>query len=268
MAVGKNKRRPKKGAKKKIADPFLRKDWYDVKAPGIFKNSYVGKTFVNQTQGKLLASDGLKGRIFKISLGDLNKDETRAYRIIHLLAEDVQGREVLTNFHGMTFSTDFLKSLVRKWQTTIEARVDVKTTDGYFVRIFCIGFTKRRPNQRKITSYALASQVKNIRKKMIDIITRDSSACDLKQLFQKFIAESMGSQIEQETQGIYPMQNVFIRKCKVLKRPKFDAFKLSELHSESAAAAEDVGTALATASKTDAPGYKPEHEPIAGGEKQ
>jgi len=89
MAIGKNKRRPKKGAKKKIADPFLKKDWYDVKAPGLFKNPNVGKTFVNQTSGKVLASDGLKGRVFKVSLGDLNKDEERAYRVIHLIAEDV-----------------------------------------------------------------------------------------------------------------------------------------------------------------------------------
>ena len=41
----------KKGAKKKIVDPFTRKDWYDVKAPSIFKVRDVGKTLVNRTQG-------------------------------------------------------------------------------------------------------------------------------------------------------------------------------------------------------------------------
>jgi len=210
----------------------------------------------------VLASDGLKGRVFQVSLGDLNKDEDRSYRVIHLLAEDVQGRDVLTNFAGMSFTTDFLKSLVRKWQTLIEAVVDVKTTDGYTVRVFAIGFTKKHQNQRRLTSYALSSQVKVIRKKMSEIVTREVSSGDLRQVFQKFMAESIGKQIEQETQGIYPLKDCYIRKCKVLKRPKFDSYKLSELHAESAGK-EDVGAAVA-APKSDDAGYKPEHEPVKG----
>jgi ribosomal protein S3AE len=38
-----------------------------------------------------LASDGLKGRVFAVSLADLNKDEDRAYRIMKFVVEDVQG---------------------------------------------------------------------------------------------------------------------------------------------------------------------------------
>ena len=261
MAIGKNKRRPRKGAKKKIVDPFTRKDWYDVKVPGIFKKTNIGKTVVNQTQGKKLSSDALKGRVFEASVGDLNNDEERAYRTISFLAEDVQGREVLTNFHGMRFTSDMVKSLVRKWQTTIESFVDVKTTDGYLVRIACIAFTKKRPNQRKLTSYAQTSQVKAIRRKMVDIMQREASSCDLKQLFQKFIAESIGQQIEKETQGIYPLQNTYIHKCKILKRAKFDSQKLADLHAASETA-EDTGAPVQE--KEDAPGYEPEHAPVGG----
>ncbi len=47
---------------------------------------------------------------------------------------------------GLTVSR-LLVSQVRKWQSLIEAHVDVKTTDGYVLRMFCIAFTKKRQNQ-------------------------------------------------------------------------------------------------------------------------
>lgn len=62
-----------------------------------------------------LASDGLKGRVFEVSLADLQDDEV-AFRKFKLVAEEVQGKYVLTNFHGMTMTTDKLRSLVKKWQ--------------------------------------------------------------------------------------------------------------------------------------------------------
>eukprot|EP01126_Amoeba_proteus_P025341 TRINITY_DN252_c0_g2_i6.p1 TRINITY_DN252_c0_g2~~TRINITY_DN252_c0_g2_i6.p1 ORF type:complete len:255 (-),score=37.10 TRINITY_DN252_c0_g2_i6:144-908(-) len=248
MTIGKSKRKVKKSNKKKIVDPFTRKEWYDVRAPTMFKNYEVGKTFVNQTAGKILASDNLKGRVFKVSLADLNKDEDRAYRTINLVAEDVQGKVVLTNFHSMDFTTEKVKGLIKKSQSLIEARTEVKTTDGYALRLFAIGFTKRRPNQIKVTSYATSAQVRQIRKKMISIIERESANCDLKQLFNKFIPESIGKLIENECQGIYPLKDCFIRKAKIIRRPKTDLAKLAELHTEKVA--EDQGTPVVSPAET------------------
>lgn len=52
MAVGKNKKLSKgKGNKKRVVDPFTRKEWYDIKAPVFFENRNVGKTIVNRSQG-------------------------------------------------------------------------------------------------------------------------------------------------------------------------------------------------------------------------
>jgi len=249
MAIGKNKRKPKKTAKKRLVDPMSKKDWYDVKVPAIFDRTDIGKTFVNQTSGKILASDGLKGRVFAVSLADLNKDEDRAYRTIKFIVEDVQGKTCLTNFAGMTFTSDKVKSLIKKWQSLIEANVEIKTTDGYTLRLFAIGFTKRRPNQVKLTTYAQSSQIKRIRKKMVDIMIREASSCDLKALFQKFIPETIGRFLEAETQRIYPLKDCYIRKAKIIKRPKFEAYKLMELHQQ-AAKTEDVGTPV-TAAETE-----------------
>ena len=95
---------------------------------------------------------------------------------------------------GMDFTTDKLRSMVRKWQTLIEAHVDVKTTDGYLLRMFCIAFTKKRQQQVKKTCYAQTSQIRQIRRKMVELMTREAAACDLKELVGKFIPEAIGAQ--------------------------------------------------------------------------
>jgi small subunit ribosomal protein S3Ae len=237
MAIGKNKKLgKKKKAGKKTADPFAKKEWYDVRAPAVFPNRSVGKTVVTRTAGTKIARDSLIGRVYEVSLADLKPHgEDDAFRKFSLKIQDVQGRQCLTNFSGMDMTTDKLRSLVRKWHTLIEAYTDIKTTDGYFLRLFAIGFTRRRPNQTKKTSYAQTAQVNQIRKKMVDIIQKEASSVDLCELVAKFIPEIIGKEIEKATQGIYPLQNVFIRKVKVLRAPKADLGKLLEIHGGAAA---------------------------------
>jgi len=251
MAVGKNKRlsKGKKGKGKKVVDPFTKKEWYDIKAPSNFSVRSCGKTPVTRTTGTKIASEMLKGRVFELNLADLNKDEDQAYRKFKLQCEEVQGHYCLTQFYGMSFTTDKLRSMVRKWQTLVESHVDVKTTDGYVLRMFCIGFTKKRMNQLKKTCYANGSQVKAIRKKMTEIMLREANSSSLKQLVDKFIPESIGKEIEKACSGVYPLQNVFIRKVKMLKKPKFDLTKLLEVHQDSGK--EDTGAKVDVAVDDD-----------------
>merc|ERR1711985_215323 len=241
MAVGKNKRltKGKKGSKKKIIDPFANKDWYDVKAPSLFSNPICGKTLCTRSKGTKIASDQLKGRVLEVSLGDLNKNEDDAYRKIRLRIEDVKDKQVLCGFWGMDFTTDKLRSLVRKWQSLIEANVDVKTVDGYVLRCFCIGFTKKRPFQIRKTSYAQSAQIRAIRKKMVSIMTKEVGEVEL-----------MGKDIMKACEGIYPLTNVYIRKVKILKAPKFDAAKLAEIHS--GARNEEIGKDIARNAEAEA----------------
>ncbi|ODV83320.1 hypothetical protein CANARDRAFT_30093 [[Candida] arabinofermentans NRRL YB-2248] len=234
MAIGKNKRlsKGKKGIKKRVVDPFTRKEWYDIKAPSTFENRNVGKTLINKSTGLKNAADGLKGRVVEVCLADLQGSEDHSYKKIKLRVDEVQGKNLLTNFHGMDFTTDKLKSLVRKWQSLVEANVTVKTSDDYVLRVFCIAFTKRQANQIKKTTYAQSSQLREVRKKMIEIMTREVSNCTLAQLTGKLIPEAIGGEIEKATQSIYPLQNVHIRKVKLLKQPKFDLGNLLSLHGE------------------------------------
>ena len=51
MAAGKNKKLGKKKGAKKKTDPFLRKEWYDLKAPAPFTKRTFGMTTVTKTTG-------------------------------------------------------------------------------------------------------------------------------------------------------------------------------------------------------------------------
>ena len=185
-----------------------------------------------------MAVDNIKGRIVEACLADLNKGEKSedyAYRKMRFLIEDVEGRNALTSFHGMDLTVDKLRSLVRKWQTTIEGHLEIKTIDGYVMRVFIIGFTSRRKNQIAKTSYAKSSQVREIRRRMIGIVAREAANITLKDLVAKFANESISKKIEKACESVYPLQNVFIRKVKMLKTPKFDAGRLAEQHVDVAA---------------------------------
>ena len=231
----------KKGRRKKAVDPFLKKEWYKLIAPSIFATKDCGRTLITKTAGTKVASDGLKGRVFELSLADLNKNEALAFRKIKLCIEDVQGYNCLLNFHGMDMTRDKLCSLIRKKQSIVEANVDCRTTDGYIVRMFCIAFTRPQENQIKNTCYAKSAQIRAIRAKMVSVMSELGTKGDLKTLVKELISAPIGDQIAREATSIFPIKDCFIRKVKVLKKPKFDVTELMEWHSAEEKTAGDVG---------------------------
>merc|ERR550534_3523246 len=115
----------------------------------------------------------------------------------------------MSDCHFLTtpLTSDKLKGVVKKWQSLIECYVDAKTTDGYIVRVGVIGFTDRnRPEQK--TCYAQSTQIRKIRARMTEIITRDVSSGTVKELVEKLIPDSIADSILKRCRSIYPMQEV------------------------------------------------------------
>merc|ERR1712228_925894 len=119
----------------------------------------------------------------------------------------------------MELTRDKQCALIKKWHTLIEGFADVKTTDGYLIRLFVIAFTKRRQDQVKTNCYAQSAQIRKIRKKMTEIMTNEAGKVQLRELVKKLIPESIGKEIEKQTQGIFPLKDVLIRKVKIIKKP-------------------------------------------------
>jgi len=69
----------------------------------------------------------------------------------------------------------------------------------------------------------------------------------LRDLFKKFLSDQVSKQITKECSKIFPLENVLMRKVKVLKKPKFDLTKLMELYSDRPEAAKPAEDAPANA---------------------
>merc|ERR1712007_77309 len=98
--------------------------------------------------------------------------------------------------------------------------------------------------------YAQTAQIRKIRKRMVTIMANEAGKVQLRELVKKLIPESIGKEIEKQTQGIFPLKDVLIRKVKILKKPKFDITKLMELHQDSGD--HDTGAALGRPEAEDA----------------
>ena len=237
MSLGKNKKnfsKGRKGAKKKVGERFLKKEWWNIKAPGMFMKRMFTQSPVNQTVGKKLASESMKGRVFEANLGDLNTGY-KADKKIKLIVEDADGKSriALTNFYGLECTRDYLCSLIRKWHTLIDLFVDCKTSDGFLMRFFVVAFTANEYKQKKATCYANRSQVKQMRAIMTKIITKVCKASTLKDLVGKVLGEELTNEMAQKCKHIFPLENITIRKVKSIKRPRVDMTQLSQLQAES-----------------------------------
>merc|ERR1711935_1171664 len=101
----------------------------------------------------------------------------------------------------------------------------------------------------KATCYAKNSQQKLIREKMMEIMVAEAQKSTLRDLFKNFLTDSVTKEITKTCSKIFPLENVLIKKVKVLKKPKFDLTKLMELYSDKpeaikAAAAEEPKNAI------------------------
>lgn len=67
---------------------------------------------------------------------------------------------------------------------------------------------------------------------MVETVQKEVSGSNLTDVVNKLIPDSIGKDIEKAASRYYPLQDVYIRKVKVVKKPKFDLAKLLEIHGE------------------------------------
>jgi len=242
--MSKKLQKKKKGGKKKAIDAFAKKEWYVVKIPTYFPKGGDAQFRIGYTPAKKGgAKKQLDQRTFSVNLADLsnpplviNQQVASTYKsgaenkVFKFVTEEVMGKQLLTQWHGMRITRDYRCSLIRKRHTMIECHVDAKTTDGYVLRVKALAFTRRQPDQLKKNCYCKNTQKKAIRTYMREVIRRNISDKTLQGVVMKLRLGEIGKRIERRCQLVYPLKNCLIEKVKVMRKPKRDVARMLKMH--------------------------------------
>jgi len=188
-------------APRKIRDKWRSKDWYAVYTP-----SYFGE----QNIAEIPCEDPSKvvGRVIESTLYDITGDFAHQSTKLYFLATNVKGNRAETTLKSHEYSTDYLRSLVRRGSSRIDYIAKATTKDNFVARISIVAFARGRVN---------ASQQHSIRAVMSRIIEEKARDLTYDQLSQEMVLGKIGSDIYNEAKKIAPLRHVGVRKSRLMK---------------------------------------------------
>lgn len=193
-------------ARKKVQrklDGWKSKEWYNIEAPAYLNRVVVGST---------MAGDPalLLGRNVETTVGELTNDMTKNNTKVILRINNVVGDVATTDLMGHELTTDYVRSIVKRQTSRIDANIEVKTKDGFVIRVKPTCFTIKR---------ARSSQMMAIREMMVDIVKKRASETDFETFMQEAILGRLSAAIYRQAKFIYPLRRVEIRKTQVEAMP-------------------------------------------------
>ena len=191
----------RKAAKK--VDAFRAKNWYQILAPAEFNRANIGETLADEP-GKLI------GRIIEATLGDITGDWTKQNTKMIFRIEEVGGNSAYTSFLGHELTKDYMRSLVKRRTTKIDANLVVTTKDGFKLRLKPLVFTVKR---------ARTSQIESIRKIMVATVIARSKELTFNELVADTVNGKVSAEIYKATKNIYPLRRAEVAKSEVISRP-------------------------------------------------
>jgi len=187
----------------KKVDSWKEKKWYTITTPEFLNRTAVGQT---------LASDPalLTDRIIETTVGEMTGDMSKNNIKMRFRVVRVNGDIAETIFLGHHLTNDYVRSIVKRQTSKIDAILTVRTADGYIVTIKPTCFTVKR---------ARTSQIKAIRNLMTRIVVRRAVKSNFEDLIQEVVTGKLSSMVYKQTKNIYPLRRVEIRKTEVVKTP-------------------------------------------------
>lgn len=177
------------------------KQFYEIKAPEIFKEIGIGETMSSKPAY-------LKGRTIKLMLKEVMPSSGKNYFDIHLKVSGIEGDSLSTILIGHECSKEFLTSVVRRGRSKISSINDVTTKDGKRVRVKSFAITIKR---------AYSKVKSEIRKKIKSVVEEESKKSSYNEFMVGIFENKIQEKISKEIRKIYPIRVFEIYRTELLK---------------------------------------------------
>lgn len=187
-------------ARAKTKDKWSMKKWIKVLAPKAFGFANLGLIPADEPEKAL-------GRTVEVSFYDITKDVSQLHIKLKFQIVKVDDGIALTQLKLMEMTRDYIRSLVRRGTSRVDAILDVQTKDGVKMRVMALAVTVSRIK---------TSQKKAIRRIMFDIISEKAASLDFDTFVQQAVIGTMATEMQMQAKKIYPIKKVEVYKIKVL----------------------------------------------------
>ena len=179
------------------------KEWYEINTPPYFGGTSLGSVPSED-------SNRLVGRIVETTLYDLTGDFSQQYLKLRFQITGVTGAEASTVFKGHEYARDYLRSLVRRGSTRVDAIQNVVTKDGFKLRVSVVALSVIRLNKMQISS---------MRRVAREILAEKAKDLTFDQFAQEAVLGKIASDIYNIAKKITPLRHVGVRKSKLIALP-------------------------------------------------
>ncbi len=186
-----------------MKDKWKAKEWYKLLAPEMFNEVVLGETPAD-------SSEKVLGRTAELTVGDITGDFSKMHIKMKFKVYDVSGFTARTKFVEQSLTSDYLRRLVRRKRSKIDGVFDVKTKEGYVLRVKPVAVTDHRIQ---------SSQKRAIRKIMLEECASYAGSHTMSEFIKGMISGDIQKRIARKSKVIYPLKRVEFRKIEVLKEP-------------------------------------------------
>jgi len=184
----------------KRASSWSSKKWYQILSSAEFGQKPIGETPADDPSKVV-------GRTIEVTLGELDNDFSKYNIKLKFKVREVAGESAYTQFVGYTLTREYLRSLVKRRTSKVDANIKVSTQDGKVLRVKPSCFTIKR---------AKSSQIRAIRKVMEEVVKKRASELSLQAFIEELLSGKLAYQIYREAKHIYPLRKVEVRKTQIL----------------------------------------------------